>query len=483
MKKVILWASALLLAASCGGGGTVSGPVDLTPYEGEDHLYTFTVKGETIQLAPIPSGSFAMGETLDQGRYRTPSIHEVILDGYAIGTTEVTQALWKAVMGSNPSPKDVPQAPVSGVTFDDAQKFLKKLSKETGIPFRLPTEAEWERAARLRADMPDGVWEWCSDYWAEDLGSGLQVNPAGPAKNEEHALRGGSALEKNNKPISRKPMAPYTKAGDVGLRVAVSMNAPSDPSLYAVLAENKVEREQFDPSALSSETFEVGGVKFEMVAVAGGSFRMGGTDTNSKSVREDELPVHEVTLDPFKIGKLEVTCALWEAVMGSLPYGNQGPAYPVGNVSWYDAQRFIRELNALTGRKFRLPTEAEWEYAARGGQASHGYPLAGSQFAVQVAQYGYEDMKTRPVGRLRPNELGLYDMSGNVFEWVQDRPGPYTEEAQVNPVGPQEAEGGADLRTLRGGSAAATWDKCRVSNRNEFEASRFRTTFGFRLAL
>ena len=483
MKKVVFWMSALLFAVSCGGGGNVSGPVDLTPYEGEDHVYTFTVKGESFRLAPIPSGAFAMGETLDQGRYRTPSIHQVILDGYAIGTAEVTQALWKAVMGSNPSPKDVPQAPVSGVTFDDAQKFLKKLSKETGIPFRLPTEAEWERAARMQDDMPGGVWEWCSDYWTDDLGSNLAVNPKGPEKGEERALRGGSALEKNNKAITRKPLAPFTKAGDVGLRLAVSMNAPYDPALYETLVENKVDREHPDPANLRSESFEVGGVKFDMVPVQGGTFQMGGTDPNSKSVREDELPVHEVTLDPFLMGKYEVTCALWEAVMGAVPYGNQGPSYPVGNVSWYDAQQFIRALNVLTGRKFRLPTEAEWEYAARGGQASHGFPLAGSQFAVQVAQYGFEDMKTRPVGRLRPNELGLYDMSGNAFEWVQDRPGPYSADAQTNPTGPLETQNGADLRTLRGGSAATTWDKCRVSNRNEFEASRFRTTFGFRLAL
>lgn len=483
MRKVIYGTLSLLLAVSCAGGGTVSGPADLTPYEGEDHLYTLTVEGESFQLARIPSGTFAMGETLDQGRYRTPAIHQVLLNGYAIGTTEVTQALWKAVMGSNPSPKDVPQAPVSGVTYDDAQKFLKKLSKVTGVPFRLPTEAEWECAARMRNDMAGGVWEWCSDYWTDDPGSALAVNPQGPEKGEEHALRGGSALEKNNKPITRKPLAPYTKAGDVGLRLAVSLDDPYAPELYDVLAGNKVAREVFDAADLKSETIEVKGVKFDMVAVPGGSFKMGGTDTDSKSVREDELPVHEVTLDPFKIGKLEVTCALWEAVMGSLPYGNQGPAYPVGNVSWYDVQHFIRELNALTGRKFRLPTEAEWEYAARGGQASLGYPLAGSQYAAQVAQYGYEDMKTRPVGRLRPNELGLFDMSGNVFEWVQDRPGPYSAESQVNPTGPLEAQGGADLRTLRGGSAASTWDKCRISNRNEFEASRFRSTFGFRLAL
>ena len=481
MKKIIEWGSALLLAVSCAGGPGV-GTADLSSFRGDDGSYTFTVKGESFQLAAMPAGTFAMGETLDQGRYRTPSIHQVILDGYAIGTAEVTQALWKAVMGNNPSPKDMPAAPVSGVSWNDAQKFLKKLSKATGIPFRLPTEAEWEYAARRREGMTGGAWEWCSDHWTEDLGNSLTVNPLGPEEGEERALRGGSALEKNNKPITRKGMIPSAKAGDVGLRVAVSMDAPCDQAVYDVLVSNKVPRERFKSTEVKSETIEVNGTRFEMVAVQGGTFTMGGRKNNSGTIREDELPQHEVTLDNFKVGKTEVTQALWEAVMGSVPYGNQGPDYPIGNVSWYDVQEFISRLNALTGRKFRLPTEAEWEYAARGGLKSRGTDFAGSPYPQGVAQYGYEDMRTRPVARYSPNELGLYDMSGNAWEWVQDRPGPYNSTAQRDPTGPVESVLG-DFRVMRGGSVATTADKCRVSNRNEFEASRFRSTIGFRLAL
>ena len=483
MKKIIEWASVLLLAASCARGPVTGSTADLTPYLGEDGLYTFTVKGESFQLVAVPAGTFSMGETLDQGRYRTPSIHQVILDGYAIGTAEVSQALWKAVMGNNPSPKNVPTAPVSGVSWNDAQKFLKKLSKATGVPFRLPTEAEWEYAARRREGMTGGAWEWCSDLWTDDPGTLLTINPQGPAEGQEYALRGGSALEKNNKPITRKPMAPTTKAGDVGLRVAVSLDEPYPLDLFNVLVANKVPREHFEDADLKSETFTVNGVKFDMLPVSGGTFAMGGTNLIGQIAREDELPVHEVTLDHFKIGKQEVTQALWEAVMGEVPYGNQGPDYPVGNVSWYDAQAFIRQLNALTGRKFRLPTEAEWEYAARGGKKSRGYAYAGSPFPQGVAQYGYEDMRTRPVARYSPNELGLYDMSGNAWEWVQDRPGKYKEEAQVNPTGPDFIPEKAELRIMRGGSVATTPDKCRVTNRNEFDPSRFRTTIGFRLVL
>ena len=179
MKKIEIWAAALLLAVSCGGGT----PAYDGPYVAVDGIYTITAKGETIQLADMPAGTFTMGETLDMGRYRTPAVHQVILDGFAIGTTEVTQALWKAVMGSNPSPKDVPTAPVTGVTYNDVQKFLKKLYKATGVPFRLPTEAEWEYAARQREDMAGGAWEWCSDRWTEDLLSRAKgwPRPARPA--------------------------------------------------------------------------------------------------------------------------------------------------------------------------------------------------------------------------------------------------------------------------------------------------------------
>lgn len=483
MKIVFVWASLLLLLVACGGKGTVSeGAADLSPYQSGDGLYTLTVKGETLQLASLPGGTFSMGETLDQGRYRTPAIHQVILDGFAIGTTEVSQALWKAVMGSNPSPKDVPQAPVSGVTYDDAQKFLKKLSKETGLPFRLPTEAEWEYAARQRADMAGGAWEWCSDYWTDDLGINMTVNPQGPETGDGRALRGGSDLEKNNKPITRKGMAPYTKAGDVGLRVAVSVDAPCPQVIKDVLVDNRIERALYETAAVESETVEVKGVKFDMVGVEGGTFLMGGDESASPKPKEDELPQHQVTVSSFKIGKLEVTQALWEAVMGAVPYGNQGPDYPVGNVSWYDVQAFIRELNALTGRKFRLPTEAEWEFAARGGLRSRGTAFAGSRYPQDVAQYGYDDMRTRKVRLLQPNELGLYDMSGNAWEWVQDRPGKYGSAAEQDPQGPVTSALG-DYRIMRGGSAATAWDKCGVSNRNEFHASLFRTTIGFRLAL
>ena len=208
---------------------------------------------------------------------------------------------------------------------------------------------------------------------------------------------------------------------------------------------------------------QVGNVQFEMVYVEGGTFRMGATEEQGEDAYDDENPVHRVTLSSYLIGKHEVTQALWEEVMGSNPsYNKQGGDYPVEHVSWDDCQEFIGKLNARTGMQFRLPTEAEWEYAARGGDRSKGYKYAGSGNLDEVGWYGGNSGKhTHPVGEKKPNELGLYDMSGNVWEWCQDWYGDYTDEAQTNPTGPQS--GG--IRVLRGGSYWYLARDCRVSNR------------------
>ena len=210
---------------------------------------------------------------------------------------------------------------------------------------------------------------------------------------------------------------------------------------------------------------QVGNVQFEMVHVEGGTFRMGATEEQGEDAYDDENPVHRVTLSSYLLGKHEVTQALWEEVMGSNPSKNkQGGDYPVEHVSWDDCQEFIGKLNARTGMQFRMPTEAEWEYAARGGNRSKGYKYAGGDNLDEVGWYGdNSDEHTHPVGRKKPNELGLYDMSGNVVEWCQDWYGDYTEESQTNPVGPQSGKWGD--RVLRGGSFwSFAWD-CRVSSR------------------
>lgn len=176
---------------------------------------------------------------------------------------------------------------------------------------------------------------------------------------------------------------------------------------------------------------------------------MGATEEQGSDAREEEKPVHSVTLSDYCIGQTPVTQQLWEAVMDSTtPYCNLCDQCPAECVSWNDCQKFIRKLNRLTGRNFRLPTEAEWEFAARGGNKSRGYKYSGSNRVDDVAWHnGNCDCKTRPVAIKQANELGLYDMSGNVWEWCSDWYGEYSEEPQTNPQGPSFGS----KRVLRGG--------------------------------
>ena len=217
-----------------------------------------------------------------------------------------------------------------------------------------------------------------------------------------------------------------------------------------------------------------------MVYVEGGTFTMGATKEQKRKARDDEKPAHQVTLSSFYIGKYEVTQAEWEAVMGSNPSCLKGANLPVESVSWYDCQEFIRKLNELTGKQFRLPTEAEWEYAARGGNKSGGYKYAGGNDVDNVAWYlDNSDFETHPVGTKRGNELGLYDMSGNVKEWCQEWYGSYSSDSQTNPTGPATGS----LRVLRGGSWLDDARYCRLSYRSDFGPDLRYVCNGLRLAL
>ena len=286
--------------------------------------------------------------------------------------------------------------------------------------------------------------------------------------------------------------------------------------------------------AQESISITVNGVSFKMVKVQGGSFTMGGTSEQGSDVYDDEKPTHRVTLSNYYIGETEVTQQLWKAVMGNNP-SRFGPketnvakcSYdsfvadakqlnakkpgtvriptrqewdaamvttsgsmkrPVERISWDDCQEFIRRLNQLTGRNFRMPTEAEWEFAARGGVKSRGYKYSGSNNIGTVAWY-YEnaydkgesspDYGTHNVKTKQPNELGLYDMSGNVYEWCSDWFGDYSSAAQTNPKG---ASSGS-YRVYRGGSWIIIARFCRVSIRYYSSPSNRHNYLGLRLAL
>lgn len=228
-------------------------------------------------------------------------------------------------------------------------------------------------------------------------------------------------------------------------------------------------------------TITVKGVSFKMILVEGGTFTMGATSEQGSDALDDERPTHSVTLSDYYIGQTEVTQALWKAVMGSNPSYNTGDNLPVEEVSWEDSQTFIQKLNSLTGLRFALPTEAQWEYAARGGKKSKGYKYAGSNSIGQVAWYdGNSSDKTHAVAIKQPNELGLYDMSGNVWERCQDWYFcTYSSAAQTNPTG---ASFGV-ARVYRGGSCYYNAWHCRVSHRSGDGSTSHNVDVGLRLVL
>lgn len=233
-------------------------------------------------------------------------------------------------------------------------------------------------------------------------------------------------------------------------------------------------------SSFTNKTFTVNGVSFDMIAVEGGTFMMGGTAEQGSEAESDEKPTHSVTLSDYCIGKFEVTQELWQAVMGSNPSRFKGNNLPVERVSWKDVQKFITKLSQKTGANFRLPTEAEWEYAARGGNKSNGYKYSGSNSIGNVAWYtDNSGSETHQVGTKSPNELGIYDMSGNVWEWCQDWYDSYSSGSQTNPTGPSSGL----FRVLRGGSWYGNARNCRVSIRDYYSPGGRDCDFGFRLVL
>lgn len=225
--------------------------------------------------------------------------------------------------------------------------------------------------------------------------------------------------------------------------------------------------------------YTVNGVTFAMVNVEGGTFTMGANagDTNAS---DNENPAHQVTVGAFAMGQTEVTQALWQAVMGTNPSHFVDANKPVEKVSWDDCQEFIAKLNEMTGKNFRLPTEAEWEFAARGGNKSNNYLYAGSNDIAQVAWYDDNSGDiSQIVATKAANELGLFDMTGNVWEWCSDWFGDYSADAQTNPAGPATGE----EKVLRGGSWCSSAKKCRNSKRFGAAPDFADDDMGLRLAM
>ncbi len=226
------------------------------------------------------------------------------------------------------------------------------------------------------------------------------------------------------------------------------------------------------------ESITINGVTFNLIRVDGGSFLMG-----SDSRYTDEKPIHQVDLLDYYIGETEVTQELWEAIIGNNPSKYKGKHRPIECVSWIDCYQFIDRLNKLTGLDFHLPTEAQWEYAAKGGIKSLGFMYSGSNTLNDVGWFKENSYKlTHEVATKLSNELGIYDMSGNVYEWCHDCYGGYSSITQTNPTKPINRNDVSLInRVIRGGSFQS--DLCQTTNRLKYEMRMQNYDLGFRLAI
>ena len=307
----------------------------------------------------------------------------------------------------------------------------------------------------------------------------IQRKAANPDVLITNKSEAGQNHSKKEEPFNR--IAEFAKKNICSTRMRVGMIVAIVVAVLGiVIAIARKPSEASIVASYSNGMLRVNNVEYKMIPVAGGTFTMGATSEQGSDTWDDEKPTHQVKLSSYYIGETEVTQALWQAVMGSNPSYYEGSNLPVENVSWNDCQEFITKLNAMTGQKFRLPTEAEWEFAARGGNNSKGYKYSGSNNIDDVAwYYGNSGSNTHAVKTKQPNELGIYDMSGNVWEWCSDWYGDYSSNARTNPTGPSTGS----FRVYRGGSWSDHARSCRVSTRGSDSPDYRDCDLGLRLAL
>ena len=497
-------------------------------------------KGITLEMVLIPAGKFLMGSPAsEKGRQPTEKQHEVTLPKpYYMGKYEVTLEQWESVMGYNPSRIKEAKLPIELVSWNDCQEFIKKLNLNTNGGYRLPTEAEWEYACRAGTstaywfgsditpkdanyydpkigtpvtvgsykpnafglyDMHGNVSEWCEDWYGEYPFA--LTDPKGAVTGQRLVLRGGgfSSLISTARSSYRNAISPSLRSIDLGFRLARTVgnkidSGPTTPKpdpievmpatgnlLVAPFTEAKAKEMQKEVAkSLQKEVEEkedLGkGIKLEMVLIPAGKFKMG--SPASEKGRNDNEAQHEVTLTkPFYMGEYEVPQEQWERVMGNNPsISTKGAKLPVTDVSWLDCQEFIKNLNSKTNGGYRLPTEAEWEYACRAGTTT-AYSM---EVIYKFANYnGGPAGSTNEVGSYKPNAFGLYDMHGNVREWCEDWKVDYPADAITNPKGPEIGT----YRVLRSGAFNSNISEIRSSDRYLYgvPTSGFNGS-GFRLA-
>jgi formylglycine-generating enzyme required for sulfatase activity/serine/threonine protein kinase len=567
-----------------------------------------------LEMVLIPAGKFMMGTPASvMPRCNDEMQYEVTLTKpFYMGKYEVTQEQWEAVMGNNPCPFKESKFPVTNVSWNDCQEFIKKLNTKTDGGYRLPTEAEWEYACRAGTDyrygdnltrsdanidgsnikavgsykanafglydMYGNVWEWCED-WFDKYPAGSIMDPVGPANGEYRVLRGGSFLNyvSDARSSFRYNINPNFRYFDRGFRLARTADvkavvaAPivpnSDPAVLMPATANifatsfteaeakkvakvKSEKEFVHKRKKEKEGNKVGGINDEiipsyvyvifvvtmliidlnlekpmffkllksygialgekktstfqgtfssqsdinknsikkndiartivaaafiaaiekdMILIPAGNFKQG-SPASEKGRSIDEIQ-HEVTITkPFYMGKYEVMQEQWEAVMKDNPSSTKGDKLPVTNVSWIDCQEFIKKLNAKTSGDFRLPTEAEWEYACRAGTTT-AYSF-GDMITSEDSNYSESKIgKPVEVGSYKANTFGLYDMHGNAWEWCEDWKTEYLVKDALGTV-----------RVLRGGSFNYYGSFARSSSRYAITPTYRGSDFGFRLA-
>jgi formylglycine-generating enzyme required for sulfatase activity len=539
--------------------------------------------GVHIEMVFVEGGTLTLGYTPEQKDDFAMALphHCVTVGDFHIGKYEVTQKQWFNVMGTtvswqrddadessgwlgelSPLPEEGDSLPMSYVSWTDVQEFIVKLNFMTGKTYRLPTEDEWEFAARggtksngykysgsnnltevawyyensgdnileppppphlfgdveiiisnnNRAhhvgskqpnelgiyDMSGNVWEWVNDVSLSIID-----------EDNWRIVRGGSWYHcpSVGHPVSfRLTYRPIRRNNDLGFRLALSQTVAEVLSVdgnavktHKIAAKPAIGKKKPKLVARDSDSGKAI-CDIAMVFVEGGTFTMGCTAEWESECKNDEKPPHDVTVGDFHIGKYEVTQEIWKQVMGTEDFQQRYKDYmsalslyekplnedannlPMSYVNWNDVREFIVKLNTMTGKKYRLPTEAEWEFAARGGKKSKGYKYSGGNNITEVAWYAdNSDNCKHPVGTKQPNELGIYDMSGNVEEWINDRYDKfyYTTKAKINPEGSVASYD----RVVRGGSGYESVKSHRVSARSSCHRSSNVLMQGFRLAL
>ncbi len=509
--------------------------------------------GIGLDMVYIPGGEFMMGSPEAEGNEEEKPQHKVAVKPFFMGKFQIAQKQWRAIASLPKIKRDLKldpshfkgnDLPVEQVSWEDAVEFCQRLSKQTGKDYRLPTEAEWEYACRAGTtppfhfgeriteklanfgnnnrkttlvgifhpnafglyDMHGNVGEWCQDNWHDNYdGSPVDGSAWTSGSNSSRkVIRGGSWIvySANCRSAHRFNDICDDRVSRFGLRVVcVEPVADSKPiiknkSLPLQVFEFQVVNDKYKGQEVKPEkgkaeyfTENLGnGVKLEMVYIPGGEFMMGSPEREGY---DKEKPQNRVKVQPFFMGKFQVTQAQWRLI-ASLSKSNldlanlnlnpdsshfKGDELPVEMVSWEEAEEFCRRLSNARGKEYRLPSEAEWEYACRAGTTTQFH--FGETITEKLANFGNNNSKTTSVGSFDPNAFGLYDMHGNVWEWCQDDWYKNYKDAPTD--GSKRTSGNSNKKVRRGGAWNNNSSYCRSASRDYYTSNDRNYNIGFRV--